>query len=108
MGRCASLSAAIPGQTFYTSNELPKKFYSLNVASKGQLSNLKEIHSRGAIDKEGNLYVADGQIFVYDKTGKEINRINVEERPISIVFGGKDGNTLFITTLNSLYSVRVK
>jgi hypothetical protein len=112
LGRCASLSAAIPGQTFYTSNELPKRFYSLDVSVKGQLSNLKEIHSRGeygcAVDKEGNLYIADGQIFVYDKTGKEINRINVEERPISIVFGGKDGNTLFITTLNSLYSVRVK
>jgi Gluconolactonase len=112
LGRCASLSAAIPGQTFYTSNELPKRFYSLDVSVKGQLSNLKEIHSRGeygyAVDKKGNLYIADGQIFEYDKTGKEINRINVEERPISIVFGGKDGNTLFITTLNSLYSVRVK
>lgn len=112
LGRCASLSAAIPGQTFYVSNELPKRFYSLDVSAKGQLSNLKEIHSRGeygyAFDKEGNLYIADGQIFVYDKTGKEIRRINVEERPISIVFGGKDGNTLFITTLTSIYSLRVK
>jgi len=112
LGRCASLSAAIPGQTFYTSNELPKKFYSLDVAANGQLSNLKEIQKRGeygyALDKDGNLYVADGQIFVYDKSGKEINRINVEERPVSIAFGGKDGNTLFITTNSSLYGVRVK
>lgn len=110
LGRCASLSAAVPGQTFYTSNELPKKFYSLDVAPKGQLSNLKEIHSRGeygyALDKKGNLYLADGQIFVYDKSGKEINRINVGERPVSLTFGGLDGNTLFITTNSSLYSVK--
>jgi len=112
LGRCASLSPAVPGQTFYTSNELSKKFYSLDVAPNGQLSNLKEIHQRGeygyAVDKEGNLYVADGQIFVYDKSGKEINRINVEERPISLAFGGTDGNTLFITTNSSLYSIRVR
>lgn len=111
LGRCTSLSAAIPGQTFYTSNELPKKFYSLDVSISGQLSNLKEIHHAGeygyAVDKQGNLYVADGQIYVYDKSGKEINRINVEERPISIAFGGKEGNTLFITTNSALYSVKV-
>ena len=91
---------------------MAKNLYSFDVAAGGKLSNLKEIHPRGgygyAVDKDGNLYVADGQIFVYDKNGKEINRINVPERPISITFGGKDGNTLFITTNSSLYSVRVK
>jgi hypothetical protein len=98
LGRCASLSAAIPGQTFYTSNEL--------------LSDMKEIQGRGeygyAIDNDGNLYIADGQIFVYDKSGKEIRRINVGERPISICFGGRDKDILFITTNSSLYGVKVK
>ena len=47
LGRCASLSAAIPGQPFYTSNELAKKFYSFDVAAGGKLSNLKEIYQRG-------------------------------------------------------------
>jgi len=111
LGRCTSLSAAIPGQVFYTSNELPKKFYSLYADSKGRLSDLKEIHPRGeysyVVDKEGNLYVADGQIFVYDKAGKEIKRINVPERPVSMVIGGKEGDTLFITTNSSLYSVKI-
>ncbi len=111
IGRCASLSAAVPGQPFYSSAELPKKFFSMDVASNGKLSNLKEIIPRGeysyALDKKGNLYVADGQIFVFDKSGKEISRINVGERPISIVFGGIDGNTLFITTNTSLYGIKI-
>ncbi len=112
LGRCASLSVAVPGQTFYMANELPKKFYSLRVESNGRLSDLKEIQGRGeygyALDNDGNLYVADGQIFVYDKSGKEIRRINVEERPIAICFGGKDNGTLFIITDSSLYGLRIK
>lgn len=111
LGRCAALSAAKPGETFFMANELPKKVFSFSVGENGRLTGMKEIHGRGeyshAVDKEGNLYIADGQIFVYDKSGKEIRRINVEERPISMAFGGKDGNTLFITTNSSLYGFKV-
>lgn len=84
----------------------------MNADKNGKLSGLKEVLPRGetatVVDKDGNLYLADGQIFVYDKNLKEINRINLPERPISMTFGGKDGNTLFVTTLTSLYGVRVK
>lgn len=87
----------------------PEKY---NIQANGKLSDLKEILPRGetttAVDKDGNLYVADGQIFVYDKNLIETGRINIPERPISMTFGGKDGNTLFVTTLTSLYGVKVK
>lgn len=112
MGRCASLSAAIPGKTFYMANELPKKFYSFSVDQSGKLYNMKEIHGRGeygyAVDNEGNLYIADGQIFIYDKSGKETGRINISERPISVCFGGKGNDILFITTNSSLYGLRIR
>jgi hypothetical protein len=112
LGRSASLSEAIPGQPFYVSKEINKTTVKLEVASDGKISEMKEIAPRGeystAVDSEGNLYIADGQIFVYDKNYKEIRRISVEERPISIVFGGKDKNTLFVTTHSSLYAVRIK
>jgi hypothetical protein len=111
IGRCAKLEAAIPGKPFYASDEIPKRLVQMDVAPNGRLSNLREIHPVSeystAVDSDGNLYVADGQIFVYDKSGKETGRINVEERPISITFGGKDGKTLFVTTKSSLYSVNV-
>jgi hypothetical protein len=112
IGRCAALSAAIPGEAIYASDEISKRTVKMDVGSKGKLSNLKEILHRGetstTVDKEGNLYVADGQIFVYDKNLNETDRINLPERPISMTFGGYDGNTLFVTTLTSLYRVKIK
>ena len=54
------------------------------------------------------MYVANGQIFVYDPTGKPIGEIDVPERPLDIVFGGADGRTLFILTHHALFSVKVK
>jgi hypothetical protein len=112
IGRCTQLTPAIPGEPFYASDELAKRLVRLDVAVNGKLSNLRQVLPRSeyatAIDNDGNLYVADGQIFVYDKNYKELDRINVPERPISMVFGGADGNTLFVTTETSLYSVRVK
>ena len=112
LGRSASLSVAIPGQPFYVSKEINKTTVKLDVASDGKISGMEEIAQRGeystAVDSEGNLYIADGQIFVYDKNYREIRRISVEERPISIVFGGKDKNILFVTTHSSLYAVRIR
>ncbi|HCY41919.1 MAG TPA: gluconolaconase [Prolixibacteraceae bacterium] len=112
IGRCAQLNAAVPGQAIYASDEISKRTVKMEVAANGKLSGLTEIFPRGetstVVDKDGNLYLADGQIFVYDKNLVEINRINLPERPISMTFGGKDGHTLFVTTLTSLYGYRVK
>ncbi|TFG40996.1 MAG: gluconolaconase, partial [Bacteroidia bacterium] len=112
IGRCAALSAAVPGGSVYASDEIQKRTVQMDVDAKGRLSNLRLIHPRGettnAVDKEGNLYIAEGQIFVYDSSGKELRRINLEERPISMTFGGSDGNTLFVCTETSLYSIRTR
>jgi hypothetical protein len=112
IGRCAALSAAVPGGLVYASDEIQKRTVVMNVNANGSLSDLKELLPRGettyAVDKEGSLYLAEGQIFVYDKSGKELRRINLEERPLSLTFGGKEGNILFVTTENSLYGIRTK
>jgi len=84
----------------------------MEVGEKGRLSDPEEVLPHGETsnitDGEGNLYVADGQIFVYDRNLKEINRISLPERPISMAFGGMNSETLFITTLTSLYAVKIK
>ena len=52
--------------------------------------------------------MANGQVFIYGKDGKEKGRIDVPERPLQLIFGGLDKRTLFILTHHSLYSTRVK
>jgi len=59
-----------------------------------------------AQDAEGNVYLAAGQVFVYNSSGKLIDTITAPERPLDIVFGGKDRRTLFVLTQSSLYAAR--
>jgi len=61
-----------------------------------------------AVDASGRVYLAAGQIYVYSPEGQLIEAIDVPERPTQIVFGGKDGRTLFICARSSLYAVRMK
>ena len=114
IARSVQLSAVDPGQKepVYQAWEDFKKTYRFKVEPDGKLVSEGIVQNRGEYgletDAEGNLYLAEGQIFVYDKDGVEINRINVPERPLSIVIGGKNHDTLFITTNESLYKVKVK
>ena len=59
-------------------------------------------------DRKGNVYVANGQIFVYDRTGKPVGQIDVPERPLGLIFGGGDGRTLFVLTHHALFAVKVR
>jgi sugar lactone lactonase YvrE len=54
------------------------------------------------------VYLAAGQVYVYNPAGKLIDTIEVPERPLQLVFGGKDGRTLFIAARTSLYAVRTR
>jgi hypothetical protein len=112
LGRSAQLSDAVPGRPLYVTKEINKTTVQLDVAPDGILSNMQVIAPRGeystAVDDYGNLYIADGQIFVYDQDHREIRRISLEERPISMAIGGKEKNTLYVTTHSSLYGIRIK
>ncbi len=59
-------------------------------------------------DSTGNVYIADGQVYVFDRTGKQLKVIKVPERPTSIVFGGQNNKTLYIIGTNSLYSINTE
>ena len=113
LGRSVSLISVKPGQTepVFVANENNKTTVRLDVNADGSLTSLKTAFLRGqyssAVDKNGNLYIADGEIFVYDKSGKELRRIRMEERPLSIAIGGKDFNILFVTTSKSLYGIQL-
>ena len=110
--RAFGLAKAIPDRRFYVSEESEEKTYSATVGQDGTLSDLKLFAEQGgesvAQDSKGNVYLAAGNIFVYDPSGKRIGTIDVPERPIDLVFGGKDRKTLFILTHSSVYAMATR
>ena len=59
------------------------------------------------IDEQGNVYLTEAEVVIYSAAGKEIERINVPERPANICFGGKDFKTLFITARKGFYAIEM-
>ncbi len=103
---------AKPGDRVTVSNGSEGRVYSGKVGQGGSLTDLKALTDRGgesvAVDAKGRLFVANGQIFVYDAKGQELGRIDTPERPLQLIFGGEDRQALFILTHHSLYSLSVK
>ena len=101
-----------PGDRVTLSNGSESRVYSGKVGAGGSVTDLKRLTDRGgesvAVDAKGRLFVANGQIFVYDGEGKPLGRIDTPERPLQLIFGGADHQTLFILTHHSLYSLSVK
>jgi hypothetical protein len=110
--RAFGLAHAVPRHPFYVSEESQEKTYVANVATDGTLVDTKLFAEQGgesvAQDTDGNVYIAAGQIYVYNPAGHLIDTIDIPERPIDLVFGGEDGRTLFILTHSSLYSTQTK
>jgi sugar lactone lactonase YvrE len=109
--RAFGLGRAVPGKLYYVSNESEEKTYSAKVDATGALTDLKLFAEQGGesvtTDSNGNVYIAAGQIYVYNPHGERIGTIAVPERPSDLVFGGKDRRTLFILARTSLYEVRI-
>ena len=102
------LLAAYPGSRLYVSNASEARTYSARLGNGGALEDLKVFANRGGesvtADEAGRVYVANGQIFVYDPNGGELGVIEVPERPLQLL---SRGHTLFILTHHSLYSVDI-
>lgn len=96
----------------YVSSESEDITYSARVNPDGTLGELKAFAERGgesvATDSNGNVYVANGQIFVYDRGGKQVGQIDVPERPLQLIFGGADRKTLFILAHHALFAVKIR
>jgi sugar lactone lactonase YvrE len=102
------LVGAAPGSRVTLTNASENRTYSGLVGAAGQVTDVKVVAERGgesvARDDAGNLYVANGQVFVYAPDGREIKRIDVPERPLQLLIGGPDRHTLFILTHHALYA----
>jgi len=103
------LVSARPGERVFLSNESEDKTYTGLVGKGGAVTGLKAFAQRGgesvAKGPDGRVYIANGQVFIYDQSGKPDGQIDVPERPLQLLFGGPDRHTLFILTHHALYSV---
>ncbi|MEI9960615.1 MAG: SMP-30/gluconolactonase/LRE family protein [Limisphaerales bacterium] len=110
--RSFGLGRAVPGKPFYITDESELRTWVADVNPDGSLKNFRLFAEQGgesvATDSHGNVYIAAGQIYVYNPVGKLIDTIEVPERPVQLMFGGADGKTLFIAARSSLYSVLTK
>jgi hypothetical protein len=106
------MAAAVAGQPYYVSDESEQKTYVGDVGVDGAISNLRLFAEQGGeyvtVDEKGNVYIAAGQVFVYDPSGHLIDTIEIPERPSQLLFGGSDGHTLFILARSSLYAVQTR
>jgi hypothetical protein len=106
--RAFGFAPAVAGKPYYVSDENGEKTYAATVESDGTLSDLKLFTEQGGesvtVDDKGNVYIAAGQIFAYDPSGHLIDTIDVPERPSQLLFGGRDGHTLFVLARSSLYA----
>ncbi|MFZ3378536.1 MAG: glycosyl hydrolase family 28-related protein [Candidatus Acidiferrales bacterium] len=110
--RAFGMRAAVEGQPYYVPDESEEKTYIAQVGVDGSLSDLKLFVQQGgeslAVDDHGNVYIAAGEVFVYNPGGDLIDTIDVPKRPSQLLFGGADNSTLFILARSSLYAVHTR
>lgn len=111
IGQTYSLKTTIPDKPFYVSNSAERKTYRCDVGPKGELRNPKLFVEEGehdvAVDDKGNVYIPSGNISVYNRQGELIDEISVPQRPMSVVFGGKEKKELYICARTALYRVKL-
>jgi sugar lactone lactonase YvrE/formylglycine-generating enzyme required for sulfatase activity/phosphodiesterase/alkaline phosphatase D-like protein len=113
MTRPNGLVGTPDGRTLYVADWGATNVFRYSINTNGTLAN-KTLFARVkcdgmTLDSEGNVYLCESAILVYDTGGSLVEQISVPERPTNVEFGGSDRKTLFITTdAGSLYSIRMR
>jgi sugar lactone lactonase YvrE len=108
--RSFGLARASKGKPFYITGESEMRTYAVTIEEDGTMTRPRLFAEQGGESvvegPDGHVYIAAGQIYVYTPDGRQVETIEVPERPTHLAFGGKDGKTLFITARTGLYAVR--
>lgn len=101
------------GRLLYVADIGDAKTYVFDIQTDGSLANQRlfcEMGSDGmTLDTEGNVYLTGRGVTVFDRTGKELERLTVPEPwTANVTFGGKDRDLLFITAGKSVYGLKLR
>jgi len=108
MGTTNGIELSPDEKILYVNESVQRKIWAFNVDAKGNISNKRlfaEFTDFGfdgmKCDKQGNLYVSrygKGAILVLSPQGKFVREVQLKGKDCSnLVFGGKDGKTIFVT-----------
>jgi gluconolactonase len=101
------------GKTLYVSDIDDHKTWAYDIQSDGSLKNKHLFCQLGSdgmtLDSEGNVYLTGKGVTIFDKSGKQIENIPVNEQwTANVCFGGKDKDMLFITASKGLYALKTR
>ncbi|MRH98915.1 SMP-30/gluconolactonase/LRE family protein [Kriegella sp. EG-1] len=100
------------GKTLYIADIGDKKTYSYSINDDGSLSDKELFVNLGSdgmtIDNLGNVYLTGDGVTVFNKKGQQIKQIDVPEKwTANVTFGGLNRNILFITAMDSVYTLEM-
>ena len=97
-----------PGKGVYVTSEDDCRTWRVSVDQDLKLT-AKPFADRGGnsvvADSDGNVYIANGNVDVYDRTGRHAGTLETPERATGLAFGGRDRKTLFIGARGSVYAI---
>ncbi|HVW62051.1 MAG TPA: hypothetical protein VHC48_18505, partial [Puia sp.] len=107
LARACALVEAFPGRILYAVDEYDKRTVRMQVDAHGYLSNLSYFVEKGEFnsipDAQGDVWIADGDIYKYDPGGAQKQMIHTPERPSTLAI---TGDTLYFTGRKALYRTR--
>jgi gluconolactonase len=100
------------GKTLFVADIGDKKTYQYQIGESGELRDRKlfcEMGSDGMTrDAAGNIYLTGKGVTVFDKEGNKLGEIPIPASwTANITFGGPDLKTLFITAMDSVYTLEM-
>lgn len=100
------------GKLLYVADIGANKTYKYTIQKDGTLTDRQLFAEQGSdgmtIDQEGNIYVTGKGVTVYNKSGKQIEHIEIPEAwTANVCFGGKNKNELFITASKAVYTIQM-
>jgi gluconolactonase len=98
------------GKILYVADIGGKKTYSYRINKNNQLIDKKLFAEMGSdgmtLDQKGNVYLTGDGVTVFNKKGIKIAHIPLNSRwTANVCFGGSDKSTLFITSMDGLYTL---
>lgn len=100
------------GSLLYVADIGDRKTYRYSIETDGSLTNRTLMFDSGSdgmtLDANGNIYITGNGVHIYSPEGTLLHHIEVPERwTANVTFGGRDGKTLFITAMDSVYTLQM-